>query len=342
MTQAQVDFQRLLNLEQEKHLQEEESKEAIKIVESIPFPLEKTMSELESELNLDIFSDDKAIKKGYSYSSTKIKARNFLTNVSYNRIKTIDYKNKDFVIDCFTFLLLYLNPFYLERKFETEIERQFVNTLWTFLMPANLYNYICQSENMKTLNKIKIKYQDAKDMLLDFLKQEESNSNVLSDFLEKNAILYQFLYGNLFPKCFSRVNDYGIRAKTLFNTYYTNYTVQKKIINWQNDNNLEMENGETTPINMTTLDDDEINEIKIEDDKPEIRNDEIEKKNDEVIDIDNKKKKNNSKKTAEKRKINNERKERKRELKKQRLIEQLNENTEKLQKLKKAKKQSNK
>ena len=314
------------------------------MVESIPFPLEKTMSELESELNLDIFSDDKAIKKGYSYSSTKIKARNFLTNVSYNRIKSIDYKNKDFVIDCFTFLLLYLNPFYLERKFETEIERQFVNTLWTFLMPANLYNYICQSENMKTLNKIKIKYQVAKDILLDFLKQEESNSNVLSDFLEKNAILYQFLYGNLFPKCFSRVNDYGIRAKTLFNTYYTNYTVQKKIINWQNDNNLEMENGETTPINMTTLDDDddEINEIKIEDDKPKIRNDQIEKKNDEVIDIDNKKKKNNSKKTAEKRKINNERKEKKRELKKRRLIEQLNENTEKMQKLKKAKKLGNK
>ena len=126
------------------------------------------MSELQNKLNQDIFSDDKAIKKGYS--STKIKVRNFLTNVSYNRIKTADYKNKDFAIDCFTFLLLYLNPFYLERKrkFETEIEREFVNTLWTFLMPSNLYSYICQSENMKTLNQIKIKYQDAKDILLDF------------------------------------------------------------------------------------------------------------------------------------------------------------------------------
>ena len=297
------------------------------------------MSELQNELNQDIFSDDKAIKKGYS--STKIKARNFLTNVSYNRIKATDYKNKDFVIDCFTFLLLYLNPFYLERKFETEIEREFVNTLWTFLMPSNLYTYICQSENMKALNKIKIKYQDAKDILLDFLKEESNNNddvgfNVLSSFLEKDAILYQFLYGNLFLKCFSRVNDYGIRAKTLFNTYYTNFNVQKKIIDWQN-NNLkikEEENGETTPINMTTLDD-ENNEVKIKNDEVKIENDENE------IEVDNNNKNETNdlrKKKVEKRKINNEKKEKKRELKKQRLLKQLNENTEKLQKLKKSKK----
>ena len=293
------------------------------------------MSELQSELNQDIFSGDKAIKKGYS--STKIKARNFLTNVSYNRIKTTDYKNKDFVIDCFTFLLLYLNPFYLERKFETEIEREFVNTLWTFLMPSNLYNYICQNENMKTINKIKIKYQDAKDILLDFLESNNNNNNdrfnVLSNFLEKNAILYQFLYGNLFPKCFSRVNDYGIRAKTLFNTYYTNFNVQKNIIEWQN-NNLKMKDGdgETTPINMTTLND-ENNEVKIESNEIKIENDENEI---ELIEFDVKTTELKKKKAA-KRKINNEKKEKKTEIKKQRLLKQLNENTKKLQKLKKPK-----
>ena len=276
------------------------------------------MSELQNELNQDIFSEDKAIKKGYS--STKIKARNLLTNVSYNRIKTADFKNKDFVTDCFTFLLLYLNPFYLERKFETEIEREFVNTLWTFLVPSNLYNYICQNENMKTLNKIKIKCQDAKDILLDFLESNNNNDgfNVLSNFLEKNAILYRFLYGNLFPKCFSRVNDYGIRAKALFNTYYTNFNVQKKIIEWQN-NNLKMKDGdgETTPINMTTLNDEnneeiESNEIKIENNKVKIENDENEI---ELIEVDVKTSE-LKKKKAEKRKINNEKKRKEKRIKK--------------------------
>ena len=221
------------------------------------------------ELNQNIFLDDKAIK---NYSNTKVKARNFLTNVSYNRITTADYKNINFVIDCFTFMILYLNPFYLERKFETNIEREFVNTLWTFLMPSKLYNHITENENMKTLNKIKIKYQDAKDIIITFTQYDQGNLNVLSEFLEKNAILYQFLFGNLFPKCFCRINDYGVRAKTLFSTYYHNFNVQKNIINWQN-KNLEVkeeinEHNIASPVNMTELNDDE-NKENIEMEKQE-------------------------------------------------------------------------
>ena len=223
----------------------------------------------------------------------------------------------------------------MERKFETDVEREFANTLWAFLMPSNLYNHISQGENMKTLNKIKIKYQDAKDIILGFLQYDKGNFSVLSNFLEKNAILYQFLYGNLFPKCFSRVNDYGVRAKTLFNTYYQNFNIQKNI-NWQNNNPQIKEDNESTPINMTTLDN-ENNEIvtgNIEI-KKENENDSNNNNNNSNNENLNKKKK----KKTQKRKINNtETKERKRELKKQRLLKQLNENTEKLQNLKKEKK----
>ena len=266
------------------------------------------------ELNQNIFSNDKAIK---SYNNSKVKARNFLTNVSYNRITAADYKNKNFVIDCFSFMILYLNPFYLERKFETIIERDFVNLLWTFLMPSKLYDHISGNDNMKTLNKIKIKYQDAKDIMIAFLFNDPSNINILSDFLEKNAILYQFLFGNLFPKCFCRINDYGINAKTLFNTYYHNFNVQKNMINWAKEENLQ------SPIDMTTLNDDDDNDNNDENkENIEIKQEEIEKKEKKKL----------------KRKIKNEEvKKQKREVKKQRLLEQLNENTEKIKKLKKKK-----
>ena len=263
------------------------------------------------ELNQNIFSDDKAIK---SYNNSKVKARNFLTNVSYNRITAADYKNKNFVIDCFTFMILYLNPFYLERKFESIIEREFVNVLWTFLMPNKLYVHITDNANMKTLNKIKIKYQDAKDIMIAFLFNDPTNINILSDFLERNAISYQYLFGNLFPKCFCRINDYGINAKTLFNTYYHNFNVKKNMINWAKQEN--------SPLDMTTLNDDNDDD----DDNDE---------NKENIDIKHESKKENKK---IKRKIKNEEiKKEKREVKKQRLLEQLNENTEKLKKLKKKK-----
>ena len=272
------------------------------------------------ELNQNIFSDDKAIK---SYNNSKVKARNFLTNVSYNRITAADYKNKNFVIDCFTFMILYLNPFYLERKFETNIERDFVNVLWTFLMPSKLYNHITGNDNMKTLNKIKIKYQDAKDIMIAFLFNDPTNINILSDFLEKNAILYQFLFGNLFPKCFSRINDYGINAKTLFNRYYRNFYVQKNMIN-----NLVNENENLqSPLNMRTLSDNDRDNDDENKENIEIKQENIEIKQEEK-----------QEEKKRKRKIKNEeRKKEKREAKKQRLLEQLNENTEKIKKLKKKK-----
>ena len=316
MTQAQLEFQKLLNLEQKRHSQEEELEEVKEILRTpeISFPLEKTMK----ELNQNIFSDDKAIK---GYNNSKVKARNFLTNVSYNRITTVDFKNQSFVIDCFTFMILYLNPFYLERKFETIVEREFVNVLWTFLMPSNLYNHITQDDNMKTLNKIKIKYQDAKDIMIAFLYNDPANIIILSGFLEKNAILYQFLFGNLFPKCYCRINDYGINAKTLFNSYYHNFKVQKNIIDWENKQKEYME----STVDMTTSIDE--NKENIEPKKEQKQ--EQQKK-------EEKQRTNQEKEKKVKRKIkNDEAKKQKREAKKQRLLEQLNENTEKLKKLKK-------
>ena len=307
MTQKQVDFQTLIEQEE------------IKQEPAECFPLQKTMD----ALNRDIFMDDKAIKNYYS-SSTKVKARNFLTNVSYNRITAVDYRNSSFVMDCFTFLVLYLNPFYLERKFESSVEREFVNVLWAFLMPSNLYDFINENDNMTTLNKIKIKYVDVKKMMLQFLERDQTNANVLASYLEKNGILYQFLYGNLFPKCFSRIDDYGVKAKTLFNTYYQNFTLQKNVINWQNNNLTTIKEEkeqvvvvDTSPLNMTTLNN-----------------------NDDDNDKENKPPKATTttaaaKPKTKKRKIDNaQTKAQKRELKKQKLLEQLNENTDKIKRLK--------
>ena len=194
------------------------------------------MKLLEKELNLDIFLNDNASKKTKSeinkYSTTKVKARNFLTNVSYNGIKCKDYQNRSFVINIFTFLILYLNPYYLERKFETNIERDYINVLWSFLMPETLYNFICKNEHVKTLNKIKIKFPEVVEILNLYIEDEsigtqEQQFNILKNFLTKYAKIYQFIFGNLFPKCFSRIDDYGIQSKTAF--FITRITYLKKV-----------------------------------------------------------------------------------------------------------------
>ena len=285
----------------------------------IPFLEEKPVLK---ELNQDIFSNDKAIKID---NKSKVKARNFLTNVSYNRIATSDFENANFIIDCFTFMIVYLNPFYLERKFESVIEREFVNVLWAYLMPETLYRCINTDQNMKILNKIKIKHQDGKDIISEFLKEDVGNLNVLSKFLQKNAILYQYLFGNLFPKCFSRISDYGINAKTLFNKYYHSFHLQKNMLDLvkeQQEIKQEQANDES-PINMTTLFD--------------VQNDDNDDENNKIVNENSEENKENivpkTKNRKSKRKSAEEKKQI-REAKKKKLLEELNENSKKILQIK--------
>ena len=63
---------------------------------SAVMPLKSIMESLEREVDQDFFSSDKVIipkktikKRSFNnYSPTKVKARNFLTNILYNRVKT--------------------------------------------------------------------------------------------------------------------------------------------------------------------------------------------------------------------------------------------------------------
>ena len=52
------------------------------------------------------------------YSLRKVKLRNFLTNISCNRLKQIDFDSAVFIIDYFTYILFNMNLFFLEEKFD--------------------------------------------------------------------------------------------------------------------------------------------------------------------------------------------------------------------------------
>ena len=332
MAQAAVDFQIQQLVEQQQHQQQEQEQEE-HLQEQEEHLQEEKAEPLRpmKELNRDIFLDDKAIKIN---NSSKVKARNFLTNVSYNRIAASDFENNNFVIDCFTFMIIYLNPFYLERKFETVIEREFINVLWAFLMPESLYRYINLDDNLKTLNKINVKYQEAKAIIINFLEENPANLSSLSAFLQKNAVFCQYLYGNLFPKCFSRVNDYGLSAKTSFNKYYHGYILQKDMLNIvkEEEEQEKQEQKEIkekqfeSPLNMTTL-------FDVQNDDDNDGNDKMINENKENIPPKTNKKEKKVKKA--KRKIETkEQKKQLREAKKKKLLEELNENTEKMMKIK--------
>ena len=160
------------------------------------FPLSKVTENLEKELDLYFFHDNNAVREknltarkdisnvkeiqqtlvshvSYKnvYSPTKVKARNSLTNISRNQVKDVDLTTDFFVIDCYTFILFYLNPFYLERTFEDVINREKVEAVWHCFMPSYFYIFICKSEHFTTLNKISLKYQTAYEIISKFVEE---------------------------------------------------------------------------------------------------------------------------------------------------------------------------
>ena len=200
------------------------------------------MKSLEKELNLDIFSDDKDLKKQEKkekkkYSSTKVKARNFLTNISYNGIKSKDYENRKFVIDIFAYLILYFNPYNINGKFESDLERSYINILWSQLLPQNFYIFVAKKENIQLLSKKNAKFQDAVEIIKLFIENadkenttQEEQYNILKFYLTKYIKMYQFIFANLFPKYYSKFNGRGIENNIEFNSYYSNYLNQNNII----------------------------------------------------------------------------------------------------------------
>ena len=91
--------------------------------------------EPESQQNLNFFQDNNHVLKKEiriaksSYSNTKVKARNLLTNVSYRRYKQQDFNNARFVIDILSFLVQNFNPSNLDRKLYNENERLYIRML---------------------------------------------------------------------------------------------------------------------------------------------------------------------------------------------------------------------
>ena len=103
-------------------------------------------------LNQDFSQEDNDVKKKKKaaaralarkrYSTTKVRARNFLTNTGYRRYKTSDSNYGNFVIDVYSFLLQNLNPLMIDRKFDNENDRQCVKMMWQKCLPQQFTRYI--------------------------------------------------------------------------------------------------------------------------------------------------------------------------------------------------------
>ena len=135
-----------------------------------------------------------------------------------------------FIIDYYAYILFNLNPFFLEQKFDDKSDREYVETLWNYLVPNEFYICICRNENFLILNKFSLKYQNAFDIVNNFILEDNNNTFLLKEYFKKNLLLYQY---TLFPKYFCRVDDNGTKTKLAFEVAHEGYG------NWEKKRELE-------------------------------------------------------------------------------------------------------
>ena len=128
------------------------------------------------------------------YSATKIESRNFLTCISYNRLKQKDYDNQSFVIDTFSYILLHFNPINLERKFFENDDKDYINVIWVKCMPKELLDFISQEYYFKSLYNLEFKYANANDIIKQFLLVNPNHMNYLIQYFKQHALKYQYMY----------------------------------------------------------------------------------------------------------------------------------------------------
>ena len=96
----------------------------------------------------DIYPTEKSIAKRQKvrylatrikYSPTRVKLRNFLSNIGYASINKSDFYNENFILDVYILLVKNLNPFSLQRKISDKFKHEMIYMLWRECIPVEFY-----------------------------------------------------------------------------------------------------------------------------------------------------------------------------------------------------------
>ena len=83
-----------------------------------------------SAWTITTFQKKKRKKSKSHYSTTKIKARKFLSNISYRSISDKDFQNANFIIDMLSYIVMHLKPFFLTTTYSDTEQQDIVKMLW--------------------------------------------------------------------------------------------------------------------------------------------------------------------------------------------------------------------
>ena len=137
------------------------------------------------------------------YTSSRIKTRNFLSNISYTGVKSEDFADNNFTFDRITLLTKNINPFLLERKITSLKKREIIYMLWDQCIERTFYKHLCENDNFIYLNGKNVLYSKTAQIVLDYLKKDPRNVVLLRRCLQNHMKVIQFVYSKCFPEIYS-------------------------------------------------------------------------------------------------------------------------------------------
>ena len=154
------------------------------------------------------------------YSNTKVETRNLLTSASYRRFKQTDFNKKKFIVDIMLFLTQNFNPVNLDRKLDSEKERDMVKFLRDDCIPHEFVRYMYSEKNFNITSSPYLTYQKANKMVSQYFLEDFNRINTAKYKIEEKFELIHYVYSLLFSRIYNRTNNFGIKKKNNFDLHF--------------------------------------------------------------------------------------------------------------------------
>ena len=172
------------------------------------------------------------------YTSSRIKRRNSLSNVSCTGVKSEDFVDNNFTFDIITLLTKNINPFMLERKIVDVKNRDIIYMLWDECIEKTFYKHICENVNFIYLNSKNVLYSKTAQIVLNYLNKDSKNIALLRRCLQKHMKVIQFVYSRFFPEIYSLIDKRGINLKNEFLLTFKTWKDKKRFSHLRTIKNL--------------------------------------------------------------------------------------------------------
>ena len=132
-------------------------------------------------------------------NTTRIKARNFLSNISYNDLTEEDFFNRSFVFDVYVLLIKNLNPFSTERKIQDQMSQGVLYMLWNECVSSEFFKRICKKDNFNYLNGKNALHPKTIEIIWKFIEKNVENYKPWRDYFQKYKFICQYEYRKVYP-----------------------------------------------------------------------------------------------------------------------------------------------